>query len=193
MTLVLPDTNEITDRLENLPASQFEELEHQLRPGQAARSGFLGHDEHLMDVISADVKALADVDLTPQEVGLNLWKMLNSSQGPHSRWKDSEIDVPSHIFVRAGAAFRGSQHCPFEAQSCGATCGKQSYGIPTHKSFANMDFKIENSKTGQKIKGPGLIVHLAVNHNFFEGTIPFKTKAFYRVDPIELARAMDMI
>jgi hypothetical protein len=52
---------------------------------------------------------------------------------------------------------------------------------------ATGDWQITNRRTGQKLEGPDLIVHLIGAHNFFEGH-----GTSYRVDPRELAALLEL-
>jgi hypothetical protein len=49
------------------------------------------------------------------------------------------------------------------------------------------NFEIHNQRTNERVHGPGLLAHLALFHNFFEGGVR------YRVDPVALARTMELI
>ena len=54
--------------------------------------------------------------------------------------------------------------------------------------YGDIDFVITNNRTGETLKGPGLIVHLIRDHHFFEGK-----QSPYRVDPEKAARVLELV
>ncbi len=68
--------------------------------------------------------------------------------------------------------YRGFQLCPW-------------YGDSTWGYF---DFLILNRQSGKYITGPGLIVHLIREHQFFEGS-----ESPYRVEPINAIRVLERV
>ena len=70
--------------------------------------------------------------------------------------------------------YRGFQTCPWE-------CHKEA-------KWSSIDFLVLNRTTGEGITGPGLIVHLIREHQFFEGE-----KTPYRVHPDRLAKVLALI
>jgi hypothetical protein len=66
----------------------------------------------------------------------------------------------------------GHQDCPW---GCG------------YQLWSNLDFRIENERAGEVVKGPGLIVHLIREHSFFEGL-----ESPYRVNPIKLVKLLEL-
>jgi hypothetical protein len=71
-------------------------------------------------------------------------------------------------FLRAG----GCQDCPWGCED-----------LP----WSNLEFRIENERAGEVVKGPGLIVHLIREHSFFEGL-----ESPYRVNPIKLVKVLEL-
>lgn len=67
----------------------------------------------------------------------------------------------------------GYQTCPWDCSSC---------------LWSDLDFRIENERVGGVLKGPGLIVHLIREHQFFEGS-----ESPYRVDPMRLVQVLGVI
>ena len=53
--------------------------------------------------------------------------------------------------------------------------------------YADRDFLLIHRRTGDWVKGPGLIVHLIRDHHFFEGT-----RSPYRVDPHQVAQTLGL-
>jgi hypothetical protein len=53
--------------------------------------------------------------------------------------------------------------------------------------WSDLDFRIENERAGEVVKGPGLSVHLIREHSFFEGL-----ESPYRVSPIKLVKLLEL-
>jgi hypothetical protein len=70
------------------------------------------------------------------------------------------------------AGYRGLQDCPWDCTL-----------IP----WACFDFLILNRRSGEYIAGPGLIVHLIREHQFFEGS-----ESPYRVEPLKAIRVLEL-
>lgn len=117
-------------------------------PGTLSVAGFLAEGEDLNEVINRDRTVCEQHSLTPKDIGQKIEDILNG------RIEDE--------FKLKTQSWRGMQECPFEKD---------------FKPFSNLDFVITNKKTGKSLSGPGLIVHLLKDHDFFEGNTS------YRVDP----------
>jgi hypothetical protein len=72
----------------------------------------------------------------------------------------------------SGVRYMGYQICPW---GCGVCPG------------SDLDFRIENERAREVVKGPGLIVHLIREHQFFEGL-----ESPYRVDPVKLVKLLEL-
>lgn len=79
------------------------------------------------------------------------------------------IDNKYQVFTMG---YRGLQECPWGCE---------------YERWSSFDFLILNRETGEYITGPGLIVHLIREHQFFEGK-----ESPYRVDPTQLARVLQL-
>jgi hypothetical protein len=181
---------EIITGLKALSATEAAALEESLKPGASSHVGFLSKEESLLSVIENDVAALAAVGLTPQEVGIRLQEVLTLDAPGQARYRSftrEQFDIPDYIDARMYAPHKGGQSCPFEEERVGGTCGSYRDAISAAEAFGSHNFEIINAKTKEKIKGPGLLPHLIICHNFFEGHGP------YRVDPIALAQILEMI
>ena len=188
--VVSPEAQNILQQLRALPSEEFAALEANLRPRRAAVSGFMAANDSLLEIVEADMRALAQLGLTPQEVGARLEQFLypylpqNYCRTPAR----GAAAIPNHCIIRFYEPYNGWQHCPFSDVGCGGTCpdndGKRDAEFTR---FAHGNFDIHNTRTGEKVKGPGLLAHLATFHNFFEGGIR------YRVDPVALARVMELV
>jgi hypothetical protein len=53
---------------------------------------------------------------------------------------------------------------------------------------ASIDWRLTNLETGEELTGPGLVVHLIRDHEFFEGRMSPN-----RVDPLKLARVLGKV
>jgi hypothetical protein len=181
----------VLDDLRALSAEELKTLEANLRPRAAAVTGFMGEDDDLLKLIATDVDALAAVGTTASAVGLRLAQLLFPETSSYYRMRETMRErehVPDHIEVRFGAFLKGSQHCPFRNEGCGHTCPRPTTVVMAEiESLGSGDFDIYNHRTGERVRGPGLLAHLALFHSFFEGSIR------YRVDPVALARTMELV
>ena len=175
--------------LHGLSRAQLTELEAWLRPHQSSVSGFLAANERLLAVVVADTHALYKAGTTPQAVGLRLQEVLI----PYISWNyhaserlRERYHVPEHLYVRAGSFLRGGQPCPFWECEPGL-CHSPSALLPHEEAYAHADFVITNEHSGETVKGPCLLAHTATSHNFFEGSVR------YRTDPVALARVLEVI
>jgi hypothetical protein len=152
------------------------ELDLRMQPGRYSQVGFLAPGESLSDVLSADARALAEIGCTAQMLADALDQLLAAAlEAGGSRTRVSD-------FVVSIARFKGYQLCPFAAEPERHQCqagGGQRYG--------SIDWDIRNRRTGRRLTGPGLIVHLIGAHGFFEGP-----RAPLRVDPRALAELLQV-
>lgn len=182
-----PSPDIILQELHSLPPETFNELQAELQPRRSAQTGFLAKDEKLLPLLQTDVAALAEHNLTPQQVGNRLQEVLFPHADINYRRSDKlrrQANIPQHLEVRLGGFTKGFQECPFTDCGC---CNPLPGTVSEHDAFGGSDFVIINTNTKEKIKGPGLLPHLVTRHNFFEGHIK------YRVDPVQLARVLEMI
>lgn len=168
--------------------------ERRMRPGGSSRTGFLSPSESLDSVIQRDLVTLRSKSISPEQVGdrlesiigqahrlvelgrLGLVRLdrgaawaLNNGKGPGVR-----VEGRYRVLARQ---WRGSQECPFE-DSLGNVCEAASY--------SSADYKIDNLATGEQVRFPGLIIHLARDHHFFEGNVP------YRLDPGDAVEGLEL-
>jgi hypothetical protein len=80
-------------------------------------------------------------------------------------------------------AYRGYQNCPW-SDDMKCTTLVDNWG---NVQFSDLDWLVRNTRTGQEMHGPGLIIHLVRDHSFFEGL-----ESPYRVDPSQLARLLEL-
>ncbi|WP_344698802.1 hypothetical protein [Sphingomonas limnosediminicola] len=129
-----------------------------------------------MDVLDSDQRTLNTLGVTAAQIANTLAQVLEPillSQRVSGR--------VGHHDVRL-RRYKGSQRCPFlddsKAIRCEAAGGAR---------LASVDWWVRNHITGERIEGPGLIVHLAAGHGFFEGQ-----RSPYRVEPEKLARVLEL-
>jgi hypothetical protein len=185
-----------------------EELERRMRPGAWSEVGFLGKDERLEDVLSADRQILAELGLAPDLLAESLERLLGATR---MRWLafpeglDEEtlrtaraaVDAAEEAFgpvevieawperVLVGGrlevselAFAGFQECPWGPGFANA----KLYEPLQLCGSGSTDWSIRDVHRDLEMRGPSLITHLIRAHGFFEG---FESP--YRVDPRALA------
>jgi hypothetical protein len=141
-----------------------------MRPGALSRSGFLGPDERLADVIAADARTLDALHLDHAAIAAALDRLIDTAERSPER-RASVGPLQCRVEVH-----QGFQICPWadlRSGRCSAGGGAR---------HASADWSITNTVTGEMMRGPGLIVHLIGDHHFFEGA-----KSPNRVDPARLA------
>lgn len=152
-----------------------------MRPGAWSQAGFLGPRESLLKVLRQDDEAVVSLSVTHAQLADALEDVLKRGR-PHRtvrirtcgstprahEGRELEIEIVSWL---------GFQNCPWP------TCFSPS-GI----WGANWDWVIRRPGSGQQVTGPGLIVHLIREHNFYEGR-----RSPYRVDPVALANILGLV
>ena len=151
-------------------------------PSGDSQQGFLGWGEQLEAVIAEDAQELERLGKTPNEVGMKLKEILDAA---FEKMKGRElesvsrtpIDIGNHIIEAQG--HMGYQNCPFK------TC--EFHNAPCQ--YSSIDFKVTNKKTGEYVKGPGLIWHLITEHEFFEGK-KNEGKRSLRTEPAQMVKVL---
>jgi hypothetical protein len=147
-----------------------------MRPGVLSQGGFLGANERLADVLAVDSETLAELGVSYADLAEKLGVLIQRGV--------SAADHTAHVdhFAITIRSYSGFQICPWSADihrsQCTAGGGVQ---------FSSLDWCIRNTRTGQEMCGPGLIVHLIRDHHFFEGL-----ESPYRVDPRELVHLLEV-
>jgi hypothetical protein len=152
------------------------ELIKRMQPGELSAKGFLGPGDDLDEVIARDADLLAEMGVSYEVLSHRLDSILLAGE--------SNPGHKVHIgnFTVKVTVYNGFQQCPWTEDFHHSTCRK---GLGA--SHASIDWIIRNKKTGQEMRGPGLIVHLIRDHRFFEGP-----GSPYRVEPLELARLLEL-
>ena len=148
-----------------------------MRPGAFSQSGFLGEHERLEDVLAADARTLLELGLTAEELAAPLDRILDAAT--QARGRSARVDGRFEIRIEV---FTGFQICPWAASPHSGQC--TAGGGVRH---ASVEWRLRNLATGERLDGPGLIVHLIRAHGFFEGR-----DSPSRVDPRTLARVLEL-
>ncbi|MGO8865311.1 MAG: hypothetical protein ACLQME_02305 [Alphaproteobacteria bacterium] len=147
-----------------------------MRPGAFSKTGFLGPNERLRDVIAADAKTLQKLNLTYAEIAFKLDALIAAAEAsPVHRARLRALQCRVQVY-------QGFQICPWALGSPDAQC---SAGLGVR--HGSVDWWVTNLRTGEEMKGPGLVVHLIRDHHFFEGLMSPN-----RVDPSRLAHILDL-
>jgi hypothetical protein len=182
------------------------ELEERMRPGAMSHEGFLGPTESLDAVLARDRRTLEEAQVTYDQVADALERVLQLALDQEDDLRNQEYSelvkpyVPIPDLLRPESiprfsldnlpdpetgylvegtlqvffvAFLGLQDCPWD-------CGY----IP----WSSFDFLILNRRSGEDITGPGMIVHLIREHQFFEGS-----ESPYRVEPLKAIRVLERV
>lgn len=147
-----------------------------MRPGAFSRTGFLGPNERLGEVIAADAETLRTLNLSYAEIASKLDALISAAESSPAR-RASLGALECRVQVH-----QGFQMCPWAPDPHRAQC---TAGLGVR--HGSVDWWVTNLKTGQEMKGPGLVVHLIRDHHFFEGSMSPN-----RVDPSQLARLLDL-
>lgn len=153
--------------IESLNGVSLEELENLMRPGTykpgGSESGFLGADEHLIDVLVADNERIVDQwGLTHQQIArplLDLGYLARSHDVPLVHYRGG-------LYLLSSVSFAGVQESPF--------------GDDTQ---TNTDVTIWNLKNGASISYSLLVPHMIHRYGFYEGH-----GTSYRVDPAQVVK-----
>ncbi|MDD2522929.1 MAG: hypothetical protein PHW11_08965 [Anaerolineaceae bacterium] len=154
----------------------IKELERRMRPGEFSQAGFLGWGESLVEVLEQDARTLDDLGVPREEIADALEALLSAAVSKNmTTTQRKKYRVHIHIYP-------GFQICPFaidpDHEQCTASGGVR---------FGSVDWEIENRRTGQRMKGPGLISHLIRAHGFFEGV-----ESPYRIDPADMIKLLEL-
>ncbi|MDI1476833.1 hypothetical protein [Polyangium sp. y55x31] len=148
-------------------------VEELMRPRRLSTAGFLGETERLEEVLKEDASTLVSLGITAADVAGRIREIVGKAlRSRSSRYSRQDTYDVGRFRVRL-MQWGGSQECPW---LCAIDSG-----------WASIDFAIENRRTGAKLRGPGLIVHLIAEHGFFEGK-----ESPYRVDPRQAAEVLGL-
>lgn len=163
----------LIETLTELNGHKIAELEAEMRPGASSYDGFLGADESLLEVLSADNRYVVDeLGLTHQELARHLQALAAIG------WRQLERDERGAPFTYRGRRFRisiavtrGSQPSPFNDGT---------------ESGANAI--LENLDNGQQLAFGLLLPTMIGRYGFYEGH-----GTPYRVEPREVIELLDFL
>jgi hypothetical protein len=158
------------------PPLTVEELERRMRPGAFSHKGFLGRQERLEDVRAADAQRVEELGFSTEELAASLEALLMEALSASDFWSPQ---AHRGHFETAIVEYFGYQECPWLSPHDRWNCSKAE--------FTSIDWRIQNLRTGDRLSGPGLIVHLIREHGFFEGR-----ESPYRVDPGDIVRVLEL-
>ncbi|HSI03801.1 MAG: hypothetical protein ACAI38_09575 [Myxococcota bacterium] len=144
-------------------------VEEQLRPGRASVSGFLGHDERLVDVLERDRAYLASLGLTAEKMA-HLLDHAVAALGRDFTRRAGIFELNGATFMVHRVTYRGFQQSPF-ADGCSTP----------------HDYTVVNLSRGLRMTFSGLMPELIGRYGFFEGNVE------YRLAPHEIAQVFGLI
>ena len=155
----------------------IERIEARMRPGALSVRGFLGPNESLRTVMAADSQAMQRSGVTFESLAASIEVLIAAASG--SSTHEATVNGTHHVRIQQ---YLGFQICPWSPDPQHMQCT----GRGVHLS--SLDWRVENLRTGQVLRGPGLIVHLMHDHHFCEGP-----ESPYRVDPVALAELLGLV
>lgn len=135
------------------------ELESRMRPGAYSRVGFLGPQESLIAVLNADRREVTRLGLTYAQIAEPLERLIEVAEASIGR--KAKVDGKFRVEVEI---FTGFQICPWAEDPHHSQC-TAGQGV----RHASLNWLIANLETGLRLRGPGLLVHLIRDHEFFMG------------------------
>lgn len=166
------------------------EFEDNFKPGRSAESGFIAEDEQLQEVIERDANTLAMHNIGIAQIVNSLQRLVGkakrlqdlfhrgflatSNEEQSAIWLGEQGVLIEQQYDVQVTIYRGFQECPF-----GPPCGKEAN--------SNVDFKIRDTKNNKTLSFAGLMVHLIDQHQFFEGSVP------YRLAPEEIIAFFELV
>lgn len=168
---------------DQLSADEFQQIESRMYPGQYSQEGFLQPGEKLQKVIDTDAKFLTSVGITYDQIADRLdtiigkyYRLLNLAA--ENGEKSDQIIVESKYQV-SRVGYMGAQECPFQNQELDKSYHGYEYG--------SNDFTISNLQTGHSFTFNTLLIHLILDHHFFESP-----KSSHRLDPAQVISMLDI-
>lgn len=170
------NSTSLVQGLKQINGRMIDDLEKDMRPGAksevGSESGFLGPDEKLLDVLTADNKYVVDdLGLTHQELAKHLHAM-----GSIGLWQANQ--KPGTEFVYRGRRYKvtvlltaGTQLSPFRD---GTDSGS--------------NITVENRDNGKKLAYALLVPYMIERYGFYEGK-----GTSYRVDPRNIVEVFDFL
>jgi len=158
-------------KLTEIAGRPVADLEADMRPGGLSTKGFLGKDEHLLDVLAADNETVVkELGLSHQELARHL-HLLGAVAAQHAATMPADVTYHGKTFRLRATLFRRHVKSPFED-------GTKTNGEAT----------IENLATGKKMSYSRVVPHLIERYGFYEGK-----GTPYRVEPRTVVEVLDFL
>jgi hypothetical protein len=163
----------VIEGLTEINGKPIADLEKVMRPGASSRTGFLGKEEKLLEVLAADNRYVVDeAGLTHQELARHLhamaavWRWQVKNKQP-----EAEFLYHGRKFKVKGISSRGFQDSPFADAT---------------RSGSNVT--IHNLSNGKKLECALLVPYMIERYGFYEGK-----GTSYRVDPRQIVAVLDFL
>ena len=138
---------------------ELSEVERRMRPGAWSTHGFLLEGTSLADLMEEDARTLSALGATAEQLGQRLAGLLETASAGSDWFRPSRAG-DYKVEIRRRRGFLTCPWAPDEFEPC--TAGK---GSP---ATAN-EFLVEHTRSGQRLEGFELSVHLIRDHAFFGG------------------------
>ncbi len=161
----------LVSRLTHVAGQSIADLEDIMRPGRLSRAGFLGQDERLLDVLTADNRYVVDeLGLTHQELARHLL-LLGAVASKEAVAAAKEITYHGKKYRIKATVFKASVRSPFDD------------GTRTSTEVA-----LENLGNGKKLTYSLLVPQMIERYGFYEGK-----GTRFRVEPKAIVETLDFL
>lgn len=182
--------------ISDLSLDRIGQIERRMQAGRASTIGFLGKNDRLSTVVARDERACTKRKITPEQIADRLETLVGRAtrrvmlQIAQHAWNDEITGllngkgqgVVLEGFRITGTQYRDFQECPYE-NNAGISCEAFLY--------ACSDYAIENVETKRTIQFPGLLIHLARDHHFFEGSVSYRLEPSDAIETLGLERGVN--
>lgn len=143
-------------------------IQENMMPGTLSAHGFLGNDSRkLTDILHADAEILGKTGIVKEALAEKMQELTN--KGAEGFGRPTAVDTLFEVEVEG---YKGKLPCPF----------KDNVSVEKRQTL------VKRLDTGVIMRWTDLSIHMIREHGFFEGH-----GSIYRLDPVELARFLDMI
>lgn len=161
----------LVSKLTEIAGQSIGDLEQLMRPGGLSTAGFLGQDERLLDVLTADNRLVVDeLGLTHQDLAWHLL-ILGAVAQKEAGKEPKEITYHGCKFKIKAVTFKAFVRSPFDD------------GTRT-----NCETTVENLASGKKITYSLLVPQMVERYGFYEGK-----GTRFRVEPRAIVEVLDFL
>ena len=165
------NATDLVSKLPEIAGESIADLEAQMRPADCPRAGFLGVEERLWDVLTADNKYVIDeLGRTHQELARHLL-VLGAVAQKEAAAETKEITYHGRKFKVKAKTFKAFVRSPFDD------------GTRT-----NCEVTVENVQSGKKLTYSLLVPQMVERDGFYEGK-----GTRYRVEPCTIVEVLDFL